>query len=150
MKMVAEWLGVTLDAERGDRQPRVVWRRHKESPSRREDSPDLRQRSRRIGDVLDHLACPHELDGAVLERERTVDRREPKIERGMISARASKRCIRDFDTDRTSSSASKDRREHAAAASEVENALAGPRLGEQQRPPSVEIGGIEISRQSLP
>ena len=67
------------------------------------------------------------------ERERPVGLEQPHVGARDVAARTLERGLGDLDADRVGAGVAQRGQEAAGAAAEVEHALAGPRLGEQQR-----------------
>src|SRR5438270_12818982 len=97
--MVRERLRVALEATEQDRQPRVVWSRDQQAARRAQHPSDLREPARRVGHMLNHLAGPHEVEGAVLERQGTIERSEQKANLRMGKPRTAQRGLGDVDSD---------------------------------------------------
>ena len=87
---------------------------------------------------------------AVVERERPVRLEQPQVGAGRVAARALERRLGDLHADRVGARVAQRGDEAARAAAEVEHALAGPRLGEQQRPPALPRPRLGILRRVRP
>ena len=94
---------------------------------------------RRVGDVLEHLRAPDEVDARVLERQRAVGLDRAQVGAGSVAARALERRLGDLDADRIGTGRAQRRHEPARPAAEVEHPLSRPRLGEQQRAPALPL-----------
>lgn len=151
MKMIAERLGVTLDAAQRDRSASVRGRRQQEATARDEYPPHLGQPAGRIGDVLDHLTRPYERERTVLERKWSIERYELERKLGMPGPCAGKRRFGDIGTDHVCPGRRQQLGEIARATAEVEHALArrDPRA-QQEVAPAHEFGRREVVRKLLP
>ena len=98
-----------------------------------EHAPRLGQQPRGVGDVLEHLRAPHEVDARVLERDRAVGAERAQVGAGHVAARALERALGELDADGVGARVAQGGDEAAGAAAEVEHALAGAGLAEQQR-----------------
>jgi len=78
MQVVPQRLGVALDPPDRQTQPSVARGRQHQPPPRHEHAPDLRQPPCRVGDMLDHLAGPDDVERPVVERQRPVDRKSAR------------------------------------------------------------------------
>ena len=87
VQMVSERVGEPLDAAERDAQAAVRRRGHEQPTAGREHPSDLREPLAGVGHVLDHLAGPHEVERAVLERQRAIERDEAEVELRMPGAR---------------------------------------------------------------
>ena len=87
---------------------------------------------------------------AVVERDRPVRLEQPQVGAGRVAAGALQRRLGDLDADGVGARVAQRGDEAAAAAAEVEHALARPRLGEQQRPPALPRPRLGILRRVRP
>ena len=126
---------VARDGDRGAAGDAVVGHGDEDPAAGLEDAPRLGEEARRVGDVLEHLAAPDEVDLAVAERERAVGLDEAQVRAGHVAPGPLQRALGDLDADRVGADLAQRGDEAAGAAAEVEHPLAGLRLAEQQRPP---------------
>ncbi len=102
----------------------MVGRGQQQAPAGGQHAAHLREPPGDVDDVLDHLAGPHDVEGAVVEHERPVQRALAELERGMARAGAAQRLGDDVDAQRVRAVRVQRRAELARAAAEVEHALA--------------------------
>jgi hypothetical protein len=76
----------------------------------------------RVGDVLDHLTCPHDVEAAVLERQRRVRGEQAEIDVRMALAGTPERLDSDIGRDNAHTGFYEQGREMGLAAAEVEQA----------------------------
>ena len=149
----AERVEVALEAGERDRrrpQPAVGRSGHEQPPTRTQHATDLRQQPGGVGDVLEHLRAPDEVDLAVGQRQRPVRRREPQIGAGG-DARARSRAASATSTPTGSAPGGAQRGDEApGAAAEVEHALARPCLGEQEPAPPGPRPRLGVGRRGGP
>ena len=112
--MLGEGAGIV--GEPPDELGRVVRRREQQPTARAQDAAHLVQRADGIHHVLERLAQPDDVEGRVLERERAVERDEPRVD--AAPARPAHRLRRDVGRD---GRPGQRRGEEALAAPQVEH-----------------------------
>ena len=134
--MLAERVEVRVEARERDQRgldAAVEWHRDQQPPAGAQHATDLEQQVRRIGDVLEHLRAPHEVDARVVERQRAVGLHQPQVGTRGVAPRPLERRLRQLDAHGLRAGIAQGGDEPAGAAAEVEHALAGADLTEQQR-----------------
>ncbi|MGA2009490.1 MAG: O-antigen ligase family protein [Solirubrobacteraceae bacterium] len=150
VQMVAERLGVALDPSHRQAHAPVAGSGEQQPAGARQDAPDLRQPAGGVGDVLDHLAGPDDVEGPVVDRERAVDRRPGEAQLRVRAARASQRGLGHVDPEHLGARSGQRGGQLTRTAAEVEHAVAGPHVGQRERPPQREVGGPQVGGQPLP
>jgi hypothetical protein len=150
MQVIPERLGEALDPP--DRNPHspVRGRRQQQPSARRQHAPDLREPAGRVGNMLDHLARPNEVEGAIPQRQRPLDRGDAEIEARMPRPGSIECRLRDLDPNHGGPGARELGREVTDAATEVQRPIATPGLGQEVRPAHSEVRWGELIRQPLP
>ena len=146
--MLAERVEVRLKARQGDPcglQAPVVGDGEEQAPAGLEHAPQLVQRLADVGDVLEHLGAPHEVDRAVGERDRPVLEQE-HLRSGHVRARPPRRLLAQLDAHGIVEQGEK----APGPAAEVEHAVAGLDLVEQKPAPQLPGVGLGILRRVGP
>ena len=86
-----------------------------------------------VGDVLEHLAGPDDVDRVLVERERRALLDAARVEPGHARPRPPQRLLGDVDGDHVASGGAQLRGERAVAGAQVEHAIARAHVREQER-----------------
>ncbi len=148
--MVSQRFGEGLNPLESQPQAPVGGRRQQQAAARDEHAPHLREPARRVSHVLDHLAGPDELEGVVLEGQRTFEGDEAEVKPRMPSLGAGYRGLGHLGADRLRPGLGQGGREPALSRSQIEHPLARPGLAEQEGATQFLVRRRQIWRQPLP
>ena len=128
----------------------MVGRGQQQAPARGQHAAHVRQPADHVDDVLDQLAGPHDVEGAVVERQRPVGGALGEVEPGVAGAGAAQGLGHHVDAERVGAMGGQRRGELARAAAEIQNALA--RLHARQQPVAAqrEALGLGVGGDRLP
>ena len=127
------WLGVVTSSRPGDEHP-----------------SHLREPARRVGHVLDHLAGPHQVERAVLQGQRPVDRRKLEVQLRVAAAGSAQRRFGDVEAERARAGTGEHGRQVALPAAEVQHAITWVHVRQGEGGPERKVGGLELIGQPLP
>ena len=96
-----------------------------QAPAGAQHAPRLGEQPGGVGDVLEHLRAPDEVDARVLERDRPVGAERAQVGALDVAARALERAVGELDADRVGAGVAQRGDEAPGAAAEVEHPLAG-------------------------
>ena len=111
---------------------------------------DLRQPRRCVGDVLDHLPRPHDVEARVLQIPCSLGGDQAQIQLRVARPRAAQRLLGDVDPHHPRARIRQLGGEPSFATADVEHALAGAHAIEQKAPAHGQVGWLESLRQALP
>ena len=132
-------------------------RAQQQGAPRAQDAAHLREPPGGVGDVLDRLAGPHDIEARVLEWPVPLGRREAKVELRTQRARSAQRLLGHVEAGDSEARVGERRGELTLAAADVEHPrrprLGGWQLGgaiEQEVPAQLEVGSIQALGYALP
>ena len=152
-QVLAERVVVRLVAgERDQRapEPAVVGHGHEQAAAGRQHAARLGQQRDGVGDVLEHLGAPDEVDLAVAERDAAARVEQPQVGAGHVAPRPLQRPLGELHPDRVRAGLAQRGDEAPGAAAEVEHPVAGPQLAEQQRAPPLPLPRLGVVGQPGP
>ena len=122
----------------------VLGHREQEPPAGPQDAADLGQEADGVGHVLEHLRAPDEIDLAVPERQAAVGRDPAQVGARGDAAGALERRLGELDADGIGARVAQRGDEAPGSAAEVEHALAGPRLAQQESAAAAPLPRLRI------
>ena len=122
----------------------VLGHREQQPPAGPQDAADLGQEADGVGHVLEHLRAPDEIDLAVPERQAAVGRDPAQVGARGDAAGALERRLGELDADGIGARVAQRGDEAPGPAAEVEHALAGPRLAQQESAAAAPLPRLRI------
>jgi len=153
--MVGAGVEVAVEARAGERQrehpqPPVCGGAQQQPATPPQYPVHLRKPAHGIGDVLDRLARPHQVEAGVGQRPAAFGRDDPQLQAGLAGAGAAQRLLGDVHPHDGEAPAGELGREAALAAAHVQHArwrgarcAGGFGVSEQEREPQLQVGRIE-------